>query len=182
MKKILLTGFSAMILSVCFFAHAEEQPVRTEPVNWEISMMPKPTEEEREAARWSLIVENDIGVYAYDMESLAHEQVNGKDDKNVVNVTAKTVFTNKEMLKKLQEKYGDKLKKKEKVLYCTLNMQYKLKEKLYTVKLMEVYTNTNRKIDTKENSAFASVPEKSFAEALYEICETFATGELQSGT
>ncbi len=68
-------------------------------------------------------------------------------------------------------------KKKEKVQYCLLDMQYKMAEKLYTVKRMEVYTNKNRLIDTKKNKTFASVPEKSFAEALYEICEKFRNTE-----
>ena len=55
-------------------------------------------------------------------------------------------------------------------------MQYKMQEKLYTVKAMEVFTNTNRQIDVKKNNnKFAPIPEKSFAEALYEVCQKFVT-------
>lgn len=177
MKKILLAIFLCGLLPLVNNAAAAESGEQKQPLAWEISVQPKPSAEEREAAGWSLIVENDIGVYAYDMNSLAYEQSNGSDDKNIVNVKAKTVFTGKDVLKKLQEQYGGKLQKKEKVQYCLLDMQYKMAEKLYTVKRMEVYTNKNRLIDTKKNKTFASVPEKSFAEALYEICEKFRNTE-----
>ena len=163
MKKILLAIFLCGLLPLVNNAAAAESGEQKQPLAWEISVQPKPSAEEREAAGWSLIVENDIGVYAYDMNSLAYEQSNGSDDKNIVNVKAKTVFTGKDVLKKLQD--------------CLLDMQYKMAEKLYTVKRMEVYTNKNRLIDTKKNKTFASVPEKSFAEALYEICEKFRNTE-----
>ena len=53
-------------------------------------------------------------------------------------------------------------------------MQYKMKEKSYTVKTMQVFTNTDRQIDVKKNkNKFAPIPEKSFAEALYEVCQKF---------
>jgi hypothetical protein len=80
------------------------------------------------------------------------------------------------MLKNLQEKYAGKLKGKEKVQYCLLDMQYNMKEKTYTVKEMRVFTNKNRIIETKTNkTGFVPVPEKSFAEAMYDICQQFVT-------
>ena len=142
--------------------------------NWEISMQPKPTEKEIEAARWSLILENDLGVYAFDRGSMSFAEVNGAADKNVVDCTVKTLFTNKDILKKLQEVYAKKLEGKEKVSYCLMDMEYKMAEGQYTVKKMEVFTDKGRLIETqtKEN-AFAAIPEGSFAEALYEICQQY---------
>ena len=177
MRKILL------ILCAClmFFANntlwANEAVAQQKAIDWEISMMPKPTAEEIEAARWSVVVENDLGIYAYDMGSLDFEQVaDGKYDANTVNVLVKTVFINKDVLKKLKKDYESKLQGKEKVLYCSMQMQYKMQEKLYTVKAMEVFTNTNRQIDVKKNNnKFAPIPKKSFAEALYEVCQKFVT-------
>ena len=68
--------------------------------------MPKATAEEQEAARWSIVVENNLGVYAYDMDSLTFTKVeNGIADKNIITVLTKTVFTDKETLKKLNAKY-----------------------------------------------------------------------------
>ena len=86
-----------------------------EPINWEISMIPKPTAEEIEAARWSIVLENTMGIYAYDMDSLYFpEEKNGVVNKNLVNVVVKTVFTDKELVKKMNKTYAEKLAKKRK--------------------------------------------------------------------
>lgn len=175
MKKVLLTACACLALLMSNSnVFANEPAPQQNPMNWEISMMPKPTAEEIEAARWSVVVENDLGVYAYDMGSLDFAQKDGKYDKNIVNVLVKTVFTNKDVLKKLKTDYASKLEGKEKVLYCKMDMQYKMQEKEYTVKTMQVFTNTDRQIDVKKNNnKFAPIPEKSFAEALYEVCQKF---------
>ena len=175
-KLLLLLQACCMILLVSSTALAAENTANTNPHNWEISMMPKPTAEEIEAARWSLVVENDIGVYAYDMDSLEFAvKKNDEQDKNMVKVLVKTVFTNKDVLKKLQKDYADKLEGKEKVLYCKMDMQFNLKDKTYNVKQMNVYTNKDRQIDIKRNRGkFVPVPEKTFAEAMLEICQQYA--------
>ena len=178
MKKFLVmicTLVAILVLNGNAFANNPVPQPNQDPMNWQISMMPEPTAEEIEAARWSVVVENDLGVYAYDMSSLDFGK-NKKDeyDKNIVNVLVKTVFTNKDVLKKLKQDYATKLEGKEKVLYCKMDMQYKMKEKSYTVKTMQVFTNTDRQIDVKKNkNKFAPIPEKSFAEALYEVCQKF---------
>ena len=177
MKKFLLmicTLVAMLVLNGNAFANNPVPQPNQDPMNWQISMMPEPTAEEIEAARWSVVVENDLGVYAYDMSSLDFGK-NKKDeyDKNIVNVLVKTVFTNKDVLKKLKQDYATKLEGKEKVLYCKMDMQYNMKEKSYVVKTMQVFTNTDRQIDVKKNKRFAPVPEKSFAEALYEVCQKF---------
>ena len=174
-KKLLM----ACIISLAGWfnvVQAQEAVVVNNPMNWEASMMPKPTAEEIEAARWSIILENELGVYAYDVDTLSFTQTEaGLLDTNTVNVLVKTVFTNKDMLKNLQKSYADKLAAKEKVQYCTMEMQYKLLEGQYTVKVMRVFANSRREIDVQEKKAvFAPIPEGSFAEALYEICQKYA--------
>ena len=178
MKKLFLIVCACFTMLLCAgnaFANNPVPQPNQDPMNWEISMMPKPTAEEIEAAHWSVVVENDLGVYAYDMGSLDFaKDKNDEYDRNVVNVLVKTVFTNKDVLKKLKQDYAEKLEGKEKVLYCKMDMQYKMKEKAYTVKTMQVFTNTDRQIDVKKNkNKFAPIPEKSFAEALYEVCQKF---------
>ena len=139
MKKLLLLFFMLVACLGTFTAQAEEVK-QQEGMNWEISMMPKATEEVQEAARWSIVVENNLGVYAYDMDSLTFTKVeNGVADKNIVSVLTKTVFTDKETLKKLNNKYKDKLTKKEKVLYCEIWMTFNLAEKSYAVTTMDVF-------------------------------------------
>ena len=180
MKKIALFLLVCLLLTLhasVLAARRQVEEVPENPMDWSISTKPPMSEEEKEAARWSLILENDFGIYAYDMSTLGFiSDKKGTVDTNMVGATIKTLFTDKKMLKNLQEKYAGKLKGKEKVQYCLLDMQYKMKEKTYTVKEMRVFTNKNRIIETKTNkTGFVPVPEKSFAEAMYEICQQFVT-------
>lgn len=156
-------------------ARKQAEEVPENPMDWSISTKEEMSEAEKEAARWSLILENDLGLYAYDMGTLGYVAgKNGTVDTSLVGATVKTLFTDKKMLKKLQEQYAPKLKGKEKVQYCLLDMQYNMPEKTYTVTEMRVFTNKNRIIETKVNkTGFVPVPEKSFAEAMYEICQQF---------
>lgn len=116
MALFLLIGSTA-------FAAEEQAP------NWEISMQPKPTVEEIENARWSFILQNDFGVYAYDNTSLKLDSKKG-----IVSVIVKTVFTNEDVLKKLNQTYADKLDGKDKTSYCEMLMLFNPQEKSYAVK------------------------------------------------
>lgn len=180
MKKIALLLLVSLLLTLqtsVMAARRQVEEVPENPMDWSISTSPPMSEEEKEAARWSLILENDLGLYAYDMSTLGYvSDKNGTVDTNLVGATVKTLFTDKKILKKIQEQYASKLKGKEKVQYCLLDMQYNMAEKTYTVTEMRVFTNKKRIIETKKNkTGFVPVPEKSFAEAMYEICQQFVT-------
>ena len=180
MKKIALLLLVSLLLTLqtsVLAARRQVEEVPENPMDWSISTSPPMSEEEKEAARWSLILENDLGLYAYDMSTLGYvSDKNGTVDTNLVGATVKTLFTDKKILKKLQEQYASKLKGKEKLQYCLLDMQYNMAEKTYTVTEMRVFANKNRIIETKKNkTGFVPVPEKSFAEAMYEICQQFVT-------
>lgn len=126
MKKIMLFLMLITTFVISGTAFANNDASINDNLNWEISMQPKPTAEELEAARWSIIVENDLGIYAYDMDSLFFVEKNGVANENEVKVLLKMVFTNKD-----------------------------------------------RQIDVKHNKKYAPIPEKSFAEALFEVCQQF---------
>lgn len=172
MKKLIMLLTICMMCLLAVSASAAEKNDEAPPINWEISMMPKPTAEEIEAARWSIVLENTMGVYAYDMDSLYFpEEKNGVVNKDLVNVIVKTVFTDKELLKRMNKTYAEKLAKKEKVQYCEMLMQFNVADKTYGVKQMDVYGSKGRKLETKiNNGELIPVPEKTFAEAMLEIC------------
>ena len=180
MKKLLIFCLMVMACLSTFTAQAEDV-TKQEGLNWEISIMPTATEEEQEAARWSIVVENNLGVYAYDMGSLAFTKVeNGIADKNIISVMTKTVFTDKETLKKLNEKYKAKLAKKEKVQYCEILMTFNLAEKSYAVTNMDVFGSKKTLLQHSEKELqFVPVPEGSFAEAMLEICQQAVANEAQ---
>lgn len=172
MKKLIMLLTICMMCLLAVSASAAEKNDEAPPINWEISMMTKPTAEEIEAARWSIVLENTMGVYAYDMDSLYFpEEKNGVVNKDLVNVVVKTVFTDKELLKKMNKTYAEKLAKKEKVQYCEMLMQFNVADKTYGVKQMDVYGSKGTKLETKiNNGELIPVPEKTFAEAMLEIC------------
>lgn len=172
MKKLIMLLTICMMCLLAVSASAAEKNDEAPPINWEISMMPKPTAEEIEAARWSIVLENTMGVYAYDMDSLYFpEEKNGVVNKDLVNVIVKTVFTDKELLKRMNKTYAEKLAKKEKVQYCEMLMQFNAADKTYGVKQMDVYGSKGTKLETKiNNGELIPVPEKTFAEAMLEIC------------
>ena len=172
MKKLIMLLTICMMCLLAVSASAAEKNDEAPPINWEISMMPKPTAEEIEAARWSIVLENTMGVYAYDMDSLYFpEEKNGDVNKDLVNVIVKTVFTDKELLKRMNKTYAEKLAKKEKVQYCEMLMQFNVADKTYGVKQMDVYGSKGTKLETKiNNGELIPVPEKTFAEAMLEIC------------
>ena len=172
MKKLIMLLTICMMCLLAVSASAAEKNDEAPPINWEISMMPKPTAEEIEAARWSIVLENTMGVYAYDMDSLYFpEEKNGVVNKDLVNVIVKTVFTDKELLKRMNKTYAEKLAKKEKVQYCEMLMQFNVGDKTYGVKQMDVYGSKGTKLETKiNNGELIPVPEKTFAEAMLEIC------------
>lgn len=172
MKKLIMLLTICMMCLLAVSASAAEKNDEAPPINWEISMMPKPTAEEIEAARWSIVLENTMGVYAYDMDSLYFpEEKNGVVNKDLVNVIVKTVFKDKELLKRMNKTYAEKLAKKEKVQYCEMLMQFNVADKTYGVKQMDVYGSKGTKLETKiNNGELIPVPEKTFAEAMLEIC------------
>ena len=172
MKKLIMLLTICMMCLLAVSASAAEKNDEAPPINWEISMMPKPTAEEIEAARWSIVLENTMGVYAYDMDSLYFpEEKNGVVNKDLVNVIVKTVFTDKELLKRMNKTYAEKLAKKEKVQYCEMLMQFNVADNTYGVKLRVVYGSKGTKLETKiNNGELIPVPEKTFAEAMLEIC------------
>ena len=172
MKKLIMLLTICMMCLLAVSASAAEKNDEAPPINWEISMMPKPTAEEIEAARWSIVLENTMGVYAYDMDSLYFpEEKNGVVNKDLVNFIVKTVFTDKELLKRMNKTYAEKLAKKEKVQYCEMLMQFNVADKTYGVKQMDVYGSKGTKLETKiNNGELIPVPEKTFAEAMLEIC------------
>ena len=176
MKKLLILLMTLFCCATAFAADADKKPATQEGMNWEISMMPKPSEEEQEQARWSIVVENNVGIYAYDMDSLTFSKVtNGLPDKNIISVLTKTVFTDKDMLKKLNEKY--------KVQYCEIVMTFNLQDKTYGVEVMDVYGSKKTLLSHQAKELkFVPVPAGSFAEAMLEVCQQAVAADAQAAT
>ena len=166
MKKILLLGVLLLVLSLGKTVSAATGVVNGEGLDWEMSILPKPTLEEIEKERWQPILENDIGIYTYANDSIVKEH-------KLVSVLVKTVFTNKEVLERLNKQYASKLAGEDIITYCQLTIKFDVAKKMYLVEKTEIFTGQNNLIASKEvvgnNRQFATVPKNSFAEAMLAI-------------
>ena len=175
MNKVFSSVFAALLCFMSFNVFAAENNItQKEGIDWSISMMPEETAEEKEAARWSIVVENEIGINAYDMASITYDvNEKGEVNKNVMSVLARTVYApkDKELQKRIANMYRDKLEKKERLQSSNLLMVFNMSEKTYYIASVDYFSNKNKLIEHKENTPnFKAIPTNSIAEALYDIC------------
>ena len=165
---MIVTIFSCCLLSA-MFVQAENPPVNS-PLDWEISIQPKPDEQETERNRWSGVFANEIGIYAFDQKSLHLEET----DKNIVHVLTKTIFTDPKIIGSLNEKYKEKLVAEDEVSYSEMQMVFQIKQKTYAVTGTKVFSREGKLLeDRQQTGKFAPVPVKTFAESMYTIAKNY---------
>lgn len=180
MKRFFLT----IICLICMLpvVYASEMYEKDNAVNWEISMMPKATAEEIEQSRWALILENDLGVYAYDRNTLGFlKDASGKLQPMFIEADIKTIFLNKEIIKQLNTRYSDKLKKKENFNYTQLHIIFNIDKDTYATTNVKAFSDKNKELEnTDKKLNFVPVPPKTFAEAMMEICRGYAAEQFMA--
>lgn len=132
-----------------------------------------PAEEER--ARWAAVFANDIGIYMFDCKSLVMVENKG----NAVNVLARTIFNNPEVVSRLNEQYKAKLKADDKVGFSDMEMTFNVDKRQYAVTETKLYSAQGvllEDIKTKK-IVFKEVPVKTFADSLYEVTKSFARNQ-----
>lgn len=173
-KLCVLTLVLCTFLGTSAFAKEKTEKVPENPLDWNVSMS-ESYQGDKTHPNWSIIEENKFGIFAYDMNSmrfLVHKKVK---DKNVVEGTVKTVFSNKDILKQLNSKYALQLQPREKVSHWLLDMRFDLTANMYTIKKTEYYGTKGTLLDTVvKKGEMQPIPEESFAAAMYEICKTWA--------
>lgn len=172
MKKFMLVFLClGMMFSVAFASEQKQEAAD----KWEISMMPKETPKEIERSKWSLILENNLGIYAYDNTSVRFvRDKQGKKNLNQVEVDIKTVFVNKDTLKQIDAKYTKQLKKGDTASYCLIHMIFNTADKTYKATSMQVFSKKGKELESKTtNAKFSPIPEKSFAEAMLEVVNQY---------
>ena len=167
-KRLLLFTLCCYLLSGN--AVQAEEAAGNSPPAWEISVQPKPTAKEIEQDRWSYVFANDIAIYAFDHQSLKLDE----EDKKVVHVLTKTIFTDMKVIGNLNEKYKEKLSPGDKVAYCEMQMVFQLKKKTYAVTETRVYSAQGTVLeDHQQSEKFVPVPSKTFADSMYDIARNF---------
>lgn len=173
--KFIKAFITLCILLVASSAYAEKTNASTQnPMEWYINSTESFTGVSKDAPIWHVLQETKLGIFAYDERSLGYAKTQGTVDENILAVTVKTAFTDKNALKQLQDKYAAKLPGKEKPQYWLLKMRFDMAHKLYTIDKTEYYTNKNTLLDTVERKGdMVEIPEGSFAEAMYLECQTW---------
>lgn len=175
LKKICLTAMLiSAVVSSSAFAKEKAENIPDNPLDWNVSMM-ESYKGEKYHPNWSVIEENQFGIFAYDVNSMTFLVHKKAKDKNIVEGTVKTVFTNKDILKQLNAKYSLKLQPKEKVANWLLYMRFDIPNNLYTIKKTEYYGSKGNLLDTVvKKGEMQAIPEESFAATMYNICKTWA--------
>lgn len=168
MKKRILLAVCLLLLAVVP-VQAEEPPVNP-PLDWEISVRPKPSEEEIERQRWLHVFSNDIGTFVFDHKSLKVDEA----DNNLVHVLTKTIFTDPKLIDSLNDKYREKLITTDKVAYSEIWMAFKTRDRTYAVTGIKVVSEQGTVLEERQQTAkFAPVPVKTFADSMYEIVKNY---------
>lgn len=167
-KRVMLLVLCCCLLSA--ISVQAETPSANSPLDWEISVQPKPDEQEVERNRWSGVFANDIGIYAFDQKSLHLDEA----DKNIVHVLTKTIFTDPKIIGSLNEKYKEKLAAEDEVSYSEMQMVFQIKQKTYAVIGTKVFSREGKVLeDRQQTGKFAPVPVKTFAESMYTIAKNY---------
>lgn len=160
-----------LLLSLCWLLVSgtpvqAEEAVPPAALDWEISVLPKPSQEELERERWLPLLANDVGQYLFDRHSLQPSEA----DPTQVQVTIKTVFANPKVISSLNDKYKANLSAGDKVASSEMKMLFQLEQRTYA--LTEIYVLSQRGIvleERKQTTQFQVIPTKSVAEAMYDI-------------
>ena len=151
--------------------------------DWQISILPPgETAAEKEAARWTQLMDNSIGIYYFDRErTFITKDAFGNKDRNILQVDVKTVFTNEKLREYMDARVcADKLQNGEKIDYCVQTLLFNMHGRQYRELKNDVYTDKGRLLVQKETkSAWRPIPEHSFAELMWQMLQQAPIGQLK---
>ena len=175
MKKLILLVICLGILGSVAFA-GEQQNKGSQ--NREMDIMPQQElskDTDTEKNKWSFILENELGSYAYDNTSVSFlEDKKGKKDSNIVKADIKTIVVNKELLKRIDGKYANQLKNGDTTDYCVMHMIFNRAEETYKVTSLQVFSMKRKTLEDKVvNNGFSPIPKKSFVKATLKVLNQY---------
>ncbi|TCS81364.1 hypothetical protein EDC37_10262 [Pectinatus cerevisiiphilus] len=159
------------------------EDAQNDALNWQISVLPPAeTAAEKEALRWTQLMDNSIGIYYFDKNRIfATKDPFGNTDKNILQVDIKTFFVNEKLLDYFNMTlYAAQLGKDEKTAYCVQTLLFNMHGKLYRELKTDVYTDKGRLLaETATKSAWKPIPEHSFAELMWQTLQQVPLGQLK---
>lgn len=179
MKFIAAVIFSLSVLIAAQGFAAEESGSG---MDWQISVQPQQTAAEKEAARWTEVMENSTGRYYIAKDSVFMTRgAFGDKDRNILQAEVKTVFMNEDLKKHLDTKaFAQKLKDGDSVESCTQVLLFNLRAKQYRELHSVVYSKGGAVLQSSDKkSEWKPVPAHSFAEIMLEILTHIPASQLR---
>ena len=141
------------------------------PLDWEISIQPKPTPMEKEAARWTLLHKAKDIHYNYEEKSLMHNAKNP----DIIQVNVRAIYADPISVAQMDEKYRDKLTTFDSVSYSEILMAVNVKEHTITPIRAKIFSVGGRLVDTPvypEN--YQPIQKDTYEESLFYIAQLYA--------
>ena len=154
MKFIAAVIFSLSVLIAAQGFAAEESGSG---MDWQISVQPQQTAAEKEAARWTEVMENSTGRYYIAKDSVFMTRgAFGDKDRNILQAEVKTVFMNEDLKKHLDTKvFAQKLKDGDSVESCTQVLLFNLRAKQYRELHSVVYSKGGAVLQSSDKKSSA---------------------------
>lgn len=139
MKVLRILTFCMFLLAAVSGFAAEESGSG---MDWQISMQPQQTAAEKEAARWTEVMENSTGRYYVARDSVYMTKGPfGDKDRNILQTEIKTVFLNDGLKQHLDTQvFVDKLASGDNVDNCVQVLLFNLRAKSSTVSCKALFT------------------------------------------
>lgn len=179
MKVLRILTFCMFLLAAVSGFAAEESGSG---MDWQISMQPQQTAAEKEAARWTEVMENSTGRYYVARDSVYMTKGPfGDKDRNILQTEIKTVFLNDGLKQHLDTQvFVDKLASGDNVDNCVQVLLFNLRAKQYRELESTVYSKNGavlQQVDKK--SEWKPVPAHSFAEIMLEMLTHIPASQLR---
>ena len=168
-------GMVFCALSACLFfpptvsaGEAEDTRGVDSPEEWHIGMVPEPSRWEKEAARWTPLLKNDTGTYAYEAASVAFDEKNVDVAEIVLRVSA----LKPDILVRLNARYSYVLDE-DTISHMEQRLKLNRRENSFATAGHKYFSRGGIVIEEtripEEQLRFHPIPEGSVAEAALEI-------------
>ena len=168
-------GMVFCVLAVCLFlspiasaGEADDTHGVDSPEKWHISVQPEPSRWEKEAARWTPLLKNDTGTYAYEAASVALDEKNVDVAEIVLRVSA----LKPDILVRLNARYSYVLDE-DTISHMEQRLKLNRKDNSFATAGHKYFSRGGIVIEetriSEEQLRFHPIPEGSVAEAALEV-------------
>ena len=173
LAAVLCTVFSAG----AFAAEPEDTRGISSPEDWSISTAPPVSERQKEAARWTPLLKNDVGTYYYETSSVAPDAGN----KDAATINLKVSELKPDLMVKLNAKYSYVLDD-DYISHMEQKLVINRADKTFAVAGHKIFSMKGILVEdaTISELKFHPIPEQSVAEAAMEIIEGILSGTQEN--